>query len=27
MVGKPKLSDVHLDVITQGTIKPKIKIG
>jgi len=26
MVGKPKLSDVGLDVITQGTIKPKIKI-
>jgi hypothetical protein len=25
-IGKPKLSQVHLDVVTQGTIKPKLAI-
>ena len=24
---KPKLNDISIDVVTQGTIKPRVKIG
>ena len=24
---KPKLADISIDVVTQGTIKPRVKIG